>query len=65
MLSTESGEVELWKVAGQRRPAAEERLTNDGNVLRWEGVPSPDGKWIAHQDKDNQLWLLEYGRQDG
>jgi tricorn protease len=27
-------------------------------VLRWEGVPSPDGKWIAHQDKDNQLWLL-------
>jgi tricorn protease len=28
-------------------------------VLRWEGVPSPDGKWIAHQDKDNQLWLLD------
>ena len=29
-------------------------------MLRWEGIPSPDGKWIAHQDKDNQLWLLEY-----
>src|SRR6185503_9613740 len=21
-------------------------------------VPSPDGKWIAHQDKNSQLWLL-------
>ena len=22
-------------------------------------MPSPDGKWVAHQDKDNQLWLLD------
>ena len=57
LLSTESGEVEFWKVAANGT-GAEERLTSDGGVLRWEGVPSPDGKWIAHQDKDNQLWLL-------
>ena len=57
LLSTESGEVEFWKVAANGT-GAEERLTNDGSILRWEGVPSPDGKWIAHQDKDNQLWLL-------
>jgi len=57
VLSTETGEVEFWKVpaAGGGTP---ERLTTDGKVLRWEGVPSPDGKWVAHQDKDNQLWLL-------
>jgi tricorn protease len=57
VLSTETGEVEFWKVpaSGGGTP---ERLTTDGKVLRWEGVPSPDGKWIAHQDKDNQLWLL-------
>jgi tricorn protease len=58
MLSTESGEVELWTYAanGTGDP---KQLTTDGNVLRWEAVPSPDGKWIAHQDKNNQLYLLE------
>jgi tricorn protease len=56
-LSDETGEVELWKLAanGVGKP---EQLTSDGKVLRWEGVPSPDGKWIAHRDKDRQLWLL-------
>ena len=58
ILSTESGEVELWKVPANGTGAGE-RLTTDGKVLRWDGVPSPDGKWIAHQDKDNQLWLLD------
>jgi tricorn protease len=57
-LSTESGEVEIWKLPanGIGNP---ERLTSDGAVLRWQAIPSPDGKWIAHHDKDNQLWLLE------
>jgi len=58
ILSTESGEVELWKVPANGVGPGE-RLTTDGKVLRWDGVPSPDGKWIAHQDKDNQLWLLD------
>jgi tricorn protease len=58
LLSTESGEVEFWKVPANGTGVGE-RMTNDGKVLRWEGVPSPDGKWVAHQDKDNQLWLLD------
>jgi tricorn protease len=55
-LSDESGEVELWKLPanGVGQP---EQMTRDGKVLRWEAVPSPDGKWIAHHDKDRQLWL--------
>jgi len=57
VLSTESGEVEFWKVPANGGGTAE-RLTTDGKVLRWDGIPSPDGKWVAHQDKDNQLWLL-------
>jgi tricorn protease len=57
VLSTESGEVEFWKVPANGGGKAE-RLTSDGKVLRWDGVPSPDGKWVAHQDKDDQLWLL-------
>lgn len=56
-LSDESGEVEIWKLPanGVGKP---EQLTSDGKVLRWEALPSPDGKWIAHRDKDHQLWLL-------
>jgi tricorn protease len=57
-LSDESGEVEIWKLPanGIGKP---EQLTTDGKVLRWEAVPSPDGRWIAHHDKDQQLWLLD------
>jgi tricorn protease len=55
-LSDESGEVELWKLPANGVGAAEQ-LTRDGQVLRWEAVPSPDGKWIAHHDKDRRLWL--------
>jgi tricorn protease len=57
-LSTESGEVEFWKLPANGE-GSDEKLTSDGKVLRWEGVPSPDGKWIAHQDKNNRLWLLD------
>jgi tricorn protease len=55
-LSDESGEVEWWKLSADGL-AAPERLTKDGKVLRFNGVPSPDGKWIAHHDQDQELWL--------
>ncbi len=55
-ISDESGELEFWTLpangVGDR-----EQLTNDGKVLRWEGVPSPDGTWIAHHDKNWELHL--------
>jgi tricorn protease len=57
-LSTESSEVELWKLPANGVGSGEQ-LTTDGKVLRWEAIPSPDGKWVVHHDKDNQLWLLE------
>jgi tricorn protease len=57
-LTTETGEVELARLpANGVGPSTV--LTTDGKVLRWEAVPSPDGKWIAHYDKDQQLWLYE------
>jgi tricorn protease len=57
-LSTESGETEFWKFPanGIGKP---EQWTKDATVLRWEGVPSPDGKWLAHRDKDQQLWIFD------
>jgi tricorn protease len=57
-LSDESDEVELWKLPadGIGQP---EQLTHDADVLRWEAVPSPDGRWIAHHDKDQRLFLYD------
>ncbi len=55
-LSDESGEVEWWRLPanGVGKP---ERLTHDGKVLRFDGVPSPDGTMIAYDDKDLVLWI--------
>ncbi len=63
-LSTANGETEFWRFAadGESPP---EQWTHDTKVLRWEGVPSPDGHWLAHYDKDHQLWLYDIRtRQD-
>jgi tricorn protease len=53
-----SGEVEFWQVPanGVGDPS---QLTNDAKVLRWDGVPSPDGSKVAHYDKDQQLWIYD------
>ncbi len=61
-LSDETGEVELWKLAANGAGSSEQ-LTFDGSVLRWEGVPSPDGKWVAHHDKNQRLWVLNLDKK--
>lgn len=61
-LADESGEVEFWRVpANGLGPATQ--LTNDGTVLRWDGLPSADGKRIAHYDKDQQLWVFDVDKR--
>jgi tricorn protease len=57
-LSTESGETEFWSYPanGIGKP---DQLTHDAKVLRWDGVPSPDGRWLAHRNKDQELWLFD------
>jgi tricorn protease len=55
-LSTESGEAELWLYPANGNGAGQQ-LTKEADILRWDAVPSPDGKWIAHQDKQQRLWL--------
>ena len=57
-LSDQSGEQEFWTTPANGIGASTQ-LTRDAKVLRWEGVPSPDGKLIAHHDKDMQLWLYD------
>ena len=59
-LSDESGELEFTRIpangVGNDTP-----LSRGGRILRFEGVPSPDGKWVAFDDNDNHLWLLDVG----
>jgi tricorn protease len=57
-LSDQSGEVELWRLPANGVGEAEQ-LTRDADVLRWEGVPSPDGKLIAHRDKNLRLFVYD------
>jgi tricorn protease len=57
-LSTETGETEFVALPANG-VGTPDMLSRDGKVLRWEGLPSPDGKWVAHHDKDRQLWLLD------
>ena len=57
-ISTQSGETEFWKYPANGEGAAEQ-WTNDSKVQRVEGVPSPDGHWLAHRDKDQQLWMYD------
>jgi len=57
-LSDESDEVEFWRMPANGIGTAEQ-LTTDGKVLRWDGLPSPDGRFIAHHDKDRQLWVFD------
>ncbi len=63
VLSSESGELEWWRVPANGIGKAE-RLTTDGKVLRWSAAISPDGKKAIHSDKDNNLWLLDLATKD-
>jgi tricorn protease len=61
-LSTQTGETEFWKFPanGQMTPEIKpEEWTKDAKVLRWDGITSPDGHYLAHYDKDQQLWLFD------
>ena len=57
-VSDASGEVELWT-----RPAngvgEATQLTDDGDILRWDALPSPDGQWIAHYGKGQRLFIYD------
>jgi tricorn protease len=55
-------EVELWTAPanGVGEPV---QLTTDADVLRWGMVVSPDGKWIAHYDKNQRLFVYDVDKK--
>jgi len=58
MLSTETGETEFWKYPANGE-GSHEQWTKGAKVLQWDGVVSPDGKWLAHTNKDQELLVYD------
>ncbi|MDY7110617.1 MAG: S41 family peptidase [Planctomycetota bacterium] len=56
--SDESGEIELWSIPADGL-GAPEQLTEGGTILRFDPTVSPDGRWIAYQDKNWELWVYD------
>lgn len=57
-INDSSGELEIWQYAADGTDDAKQ-LTNDGSIYRFGLHLSPDGKYIAHDDKKGRLFLLE------
>jgi len=56
-INDSSGELEIWQYASDGSNQAKQ-LTHDGGMFRWNMSLSPDGKWLAHDDKNGKLYLL-------
>ena len=56
-LSDESGEFEFVSISAMG-VGSHKIITKDGNVLRYAGVPSPDGKWLAYDDLMSNMFVL-------
>lgn len=56
-LSDESGEFEFISMPSDGQ-SSNKRITSDGNILRYAGIPSPDGKWLAYDDLANNMFVL-------
>ncbi|MEM8895094.1 MAG: S41 family peptidase [Bacteroidota bacterium] len=56
-LSDESGEFEFVQFPANGSGDVQ-AVTKDGNLLRYQGIPSPDGKWIAYDDLEANMYVL-------
>ena len=56
-LLDEAGEFEFVQMAATGTDTGK-MLTHDGKTLRFAASPSPDGKWMAYYDLNNDMWLF-------
>ncbi|MBV6522496.1 MAG: Tricorn protease [Gemmatimonadaceae bacterium] len=56
-LSDETGELE-WVRLPANGVGPDQPLTRRGSILRFSGYPSPDGKWLAWDDNNRDLWVM-------
>ena len=52
------GKSEVWRYPADGSPGGK-AMTRDGTRHRWRLYPSPDGRFIAHDDKGGRLSLLD------
>jgi len=57
-LSDETGEWEFSRLPADGLSAGR-RLTSGATVIRFDGLPSPDGRRLAFADKDQRLWIAD------
>ncbi len=60
VLSDESSEFEFIGMPSNGI-GSHKSLSSDGKVLRFSGVPSPDGLWLVYRDLEKNLFLLNIG----
>ena len=56
-LSDESGEFEFVSMPANGI-GDHNQISSDGALLRYEGIPSPDGKWVAYDDLESNMYIL-------
>ncbi|HIF23134.1 MAG TPA: protease, partial [Gemmatimonadetes bacterium] len=57
-LSDESGEME-WVTLQANGTSEGRSITGDGTIQRRSGLVSPDGRWLAYDDNNADLWILD------
>ncbi|MBU1620052.1 MAG: PDZ domain-containing protein [Gammaproteobacteria bacterium] len=62
LISDQSGEPEIWQYAADGSDKGKQ-LTKDGRGFRWNLALSPDGRYLAHDDKQGQLWVFDLKTQ--
>lgn len=62
-LSDETGELEFVRVPANG-VGNDDALTKNGNILRFRGSPSPDGKWLAWDDNNRDLWVMNVATKE-
>ncbi|MFC3879806.1 S41 family peptidase [Algoriphagus namhaensis] len=58
VLSDESSEFEIHQYSSLGLDEGKQ-LTKDGETLRFDLLPSPDGSKLAYRDLNNQIWILD------
>jgi tricorn protease len=61
--SDANGEKQIWRYPADGSTGGE-ALTKDKALDRVAMYPSPDGKYIAHSDRNRNLWLLNLETKD-
>jgi tricorn protease len=56
--SDQSGEVEFWRHAANGLGESTQ-VTRKGTTMRHSGIPSPNGKLLAHTDRNQVLWMRD------